>query len=219
MPKKTKYTRETVIEAGLEQLKEFGWEGITPKLVAKKLGASTMPIFSHFATMDELKEAILDRAWEILTEYALKTYTGAPWVDHAIGYIFFAKDHGLLFNCMNYGKPEDVHKRRYAFWLSVYKELGEDYPAFKGMNAELVGWIRIVRAQLSHGIATALSSGTAPAWSNEDVVKQMMSLCSEIICKGFSEREEEVIKASANLTPELRKKISFMSLTGLSKKT
>ncbi len=48
MPKKTKYTKATVIEAGLEQLKENGWEGITPKAVANKLGASTMPIFFPF---------------------------------------------------------------------------------------------------------------------------------------------------------------------------
>lgn len=211
MPKKTKYTRDTVIEAGLEQLKEYGWEGITPKLVAKRLGASTMPIFSHFATMDELKEAILDRAWEILKKYALKTYTGDPWNDHAIGYILFARDHGLLFNSMIYGKPEAVKKRRYDFWLSLQKELGEDYPSFKDMSAELVGWIRLIRAQLSHGIAVSLSSGTGPVWTNEDFIKLMMPLCSEIICKGFSEREDEVKKASARLTPEQRKLVSGMS--------
>jgi len=200
-----------VIEAGFEQLKDAGWEGVTPKLVAKKLGASTMPIFSHFATMDAFKEAILDRAWEILTEYALKTYTGDAWVDHALGYIFFARDHALLFNCMNYGKPEEVRKRRYAFWLSVYKELG-DYPAFKGMSAELVGWIRTIRGQLSHGIATAVSSDTAPVWSNEDVIIQMMSLCSEVICKGLSERRDEIKEVSGKLTPEAREKLMGVSL-------
>ncbi len=211
MPKKTKYTRETVIEAGLEQLKEHGWEGITPKLVAKRLGASTMPIFSHFPTMDAFKEAILDRAWDILREYALKRYTDDPWMDHAIGYILFAKDHGLLFNSMIHGKSDEVKKRRYAFWQSLHKELGEDYPGFKGMNAELVGWIRLIRAQLCHGIATSVSSGTGPVWTNDVFIKEMIPICSQIISNGLSEKRDELKKASAKLTQEQRELVSGVS--------
>ena len=97
-----------IIEAGLEQLKDGGWEGLTPKSVAKKLGASTMPIFSHFATMDEFRVAILDRAWEMHKEYVLANYTGDIWVDQGIGYVLFARDHAQLFSCMYYGKLQEI---------------------------------------------------------------------------------------------------------------
>lgn len=213
MPKKTKYTKSTVIEAGLDQLKEHGWEGITPKLVAKRLGSSTMPIFSHFTTMEELKKAVLDRAWEIFTEYTLENYTGDAWVDQAIGYISFARDHALLFNCMHYGKPEEIQKRKFAFWELVYKEL-EDYPPFQGLSSELIGWIRIIRGQLTHGIATSISTGFALVWTNEDVIRQMMPLCSEIICKGLSGKEDEIKQVSANLTPEERAKVNRGMING-----
>jgi len=187
MPKKTKYTKESVIEAGLEQLKEEGWEGITPKLVAKKLGASTMPIFSHFTTMDELRVAILDRAQEIQNEYISRNYTGDAWVDQGIGYVLFARDHGRIFNCMYYGKPEEIRERRLRFWEFASEQLA-GHPAFEGLSAEHVGWIRHTRALLTHGIAVSISAGFAPVWKNEEVIRKMISLCSEILFEGFSAR-------------------------------
>lgn len=203
MPKKTKYTRMAVIEAGLEQLKESGWEGLTPKSVAKKLGASTMPIFSHFATMDEFRVAILDRAWEMHKEYVLDSYTGDIWVDQGIGYVLFARDHAQLFSCMYYGKFQEIRDRRLRFWEFASKQL-EDHPVFEGMRAEHVGWIRHARALLTHGIAVSVSSGFAPVWENEDVIRKMLSLCSEILIEGLSARGGKLDEITRDISPEAR---------------
>ena len=191
MPKKTKFTKEAVIEAGMSQIKDNGWEGLTPKSVAKRLGASTMPIFSHFPTMAALREAILDRAWENLIEYTSRSYTGDVWVDQGVGYVLFARDHGRIFSCMHYGPPAEVQDRRYRFGASISDKL-EDHPSFEGMNAKLVGQIRHLRALLTHGMAVAVSSGLTSLWDNEELVKQMMSLCSEVLCEGLSKREDKI---------------------------
>jgi len=209
MPKKTIYAKATVIEAGLEQLKESGWEGITPKLVAKKLGASTQPIYSHFATMDEFRAAILVRAWEMLVEYVSKSYTGDAWVDQGIGYILFARDHGRLFNCMHYGKPENVRKHRQEFWGIVSKKL-KGYPAFGGLSAEHVGWIRHIRALLTHGIAVTISSGFGPIWEDEEVVRQMIPLCSEIILDGLSNKKDEITEVTSKIPSDARERLFGM---------
>ncbi len=207
MPKKIKYTKETVVEAGLSLLKETGWEGITPKAVAKRLGASTMPIFSHFSTMDEFREALLDRAWEIMKEYVSRSYTGDAWVDQGVGYILFARDHGRLFSCMHYGGPGEVRDRRLRFWLFVSREM-EGYPAFEGMSAEHAGWIRHLRSLMTHGIAVTVSSGMAPIWENDDVIKRMLALCSNVLREGFAQKGDELDEISGRLPVEARKRIS-----------
>ncbi len=207
MPKKTRFTKETVIEAGLKQLKEIGWEGVAPKAVAKRLGASTMPIFSHFSTMDEFREALLDRAWEMLGEYVSRSYTGDPWVDQAVGYVFFARDHGRLFSCMHHGALAEIRERRYRFWIFVSREM-EGSPAFEGMSAERAGWIRHLRALLTHGIAVSVSSGLAPVWANDEVVKRMLTLCSDVLREGMAKRGDELDELSGKISPEARKRIS-----------
>jgi len=210
MPKKVKFTKATVIEAGLNQLAESGWEGVTQRMVAKKLGASTMPIFSHFATMDEFKEAILDRAWAILTEYVLGNYTGDAWMDQGIGYVLFARDHGRLFNCMYYGEIQEIRNRRQRLWAVASGKL-EGHPAFKDMNPEHVGWIRHLRALLTHGIAVSVSSGFAPVFEDEDVVNHMISLCSEILFEGLTKRGTELDKISDKISPESRGRLKGVS--------
>ncbi|MCP4688044.1 MAG: TetR/AcrR family transcriptional regulator [Desulfobacterales bacterium] len=207
MPKKTKFTRETVVEAGLAQLKEGGWEGVTPKAAARRLGASTMPIFSHFSTMNEFREAILDRAWEILKEYVSRSYTGDAWVDQGVGYVLFARDHGRLFSCMHYGAPGEVRDRRLQFWLFVSREL-EGHPSFKGMSAEHVGWIRHLRSLITHGIAVTVSSGLAPIWENDEVIKRMLALCSDVLREGLAQRGDELDEISGKLSMKARERIS-----------
>jgi AcrR family transcriptional regulator len=192
MPPKPKFTREAVIEAGMMQLKDQGWEGLTPKAVAKRLGASTMPIFSHFATMQEFREAILDQAWEIQTEYATRSYTGDVFVDQGIGYVLFAKDHGRLFACMNDGRHREYQLQWYLrFWDVLTKQL-EGYPPFAGMNERHTRWIRYLRSMLSHGIAVSVSSGLGPLWEREEVIERMLALCTEVLCEGLSQRVDQL---------------------------
>lgn len=206
MPKKTKYTRVVVIEAGLKQLKECGWEGLTPKSVAKKLGASTMPIFSHFTTMNDFKTAIMDRAWEMIAEYASRKYTGDTWVDQGIGYVLFARDHGQIFSCMHYGKVEEIIERRMRFWQFTTAQLG-NHPAFEDLPAEHVGWIRHMRALLTHGIAVSVSSGFVGAYDDEKVIRKMISLCSEILIDGLSVRGDQLDEITKRVSPEIRARL------------
>jgi AcrR family transcriptional regulator len=208
--RKTKFSKEMIIKAGLQQLQRRGWEGMTPKRVAKRLGASTMPIFSHFATMDELKEAVLDRAWEMLLEYASRNYTNDVWVDQSVGYIIFARDHGQLFNCMHYGPADKISERRYRFWLALSQQLG-DISYFEGMNTEHIGWARHIRSLLTHGIAISMSTGLSTVWKNDELVKRVMALCSDVLSKGFAQQSDRLDEISAMIPNHILQRINQVS--------
>lgn len=62
MAPKVKFQKEEIIVAALEAVREKGLNGITAREVARRLGVSTRPIFTWYASMDQLRRDVFDRA-------------------------------------------------------------------------------------------------------------------------------------------------------------
>mgnify|MGYP004572234803 FL=1 len=59
MPAVRKVSKEQIIDAVVEVLRDDGFSAINARSVAKKLGCSTQPIYFSFKNMDELKAALI----------------------------------------------------------------------------------------------------------------------------------------------------------------
>lgn len=70
MPAVRKVSKEQIIDAAVEVLRDDGFSAINARSVAKKLGCSTQPIYFSFKNMDELKAALTQRAIELHTARA-----------------------------------------------------------------------------------------------------------------------------------------------------
>jgi AcrR family transcriptional regulator len=101
--------RDSIIEAALELIAEGGWEAVSARSLAARLGASTMPIYSAIGSMEELRKQAFLAAARRLDEAQRKPRTGNEAVDLAVGYVVFARDEPRLF----------------AFILSNQKDIGE----------------------------------------------------------------------------------------------
>ena len=64
MPPSVKVTRDEVIEAAFGITRERGIDAATAREVARELGVSTRPIFTHYDSMDELRHDVYERAKE-----------------------------------------------------------------------------------------------------------------------------------------------------------
>ncbi len=62
MPPKVKFQREQIVAAALEAVREKGIDGVTAREVARRLGVSTRPIFTWYASMDQLRRDVYDGA-------------------------------------------------------------------------------------------------------------------------------------------------------------
>lgn len=62
MPPKQKITIEMLLEHAFKIAEEQGIEAVTSRSVAKSVGCSVQPVFSHFPTMEELRQATFDYA-------------------------------------------------------------------------------------------------------------------------------------------------------------
>lgn len=99
MPPRAKITKEMVINAAFDVARDEGAEHINARTVSKKLGCSTQPVMYHFATIEELKRAVYEKAGDHHTEYLLNISETREDVLLGIGinYIRFAVEEPNLF--------------------------------------------------------------------------------------------------------------------------
>lgn len=69
MPATKKVSREEIIDAAVDVLREGGFDSINARSVAKKLGCSTQPIYLSFQNMEELKAIMSERAIAMHTQH------------------------------------------------------------------------------------------------------------------------------------------------------
>lgn len=102
MPAVKKVSRGEIIDAAVEVLRDGGFSTVNARSVAKKLGCSTQPIYFSFQNMDELKDALTERAVEMHTQRvrdSLRAHYGndSRYSSYGMGFVKFAAEEKQLF--------------------------------------------------------------------------------------------------------------------------
>ena len=72
MPPKAKFTRDQVIQMGLNLVRESGMEALTARALGTRLGSSARPVFTVFQSMEEVQEEVKKSAKALYDEYVQK---------------------------------------------------------------------------------------------------------------------------------------------------
>jgi AcrR family transcriptional regulator len=121
MTQKAFFTREAIVEAAFTLTREKGWAGVTARNIARKLGSSTMPIYSSMKSMDEIEVEVKERAEALMLEYQKREYTENSALNMAVGYVTFARDERNLFRFLFVDKPTEPVRRGDGSGGSVLK--------------------------------------------------------------------------------------------------
>ena len=102
MPAVRKVSKEQIIDAAVEVLRDDGFSAINARSVARKLGCSTQPIYLSFRNMDELKAALRARAIALHTQRvqdSLRAHEGndTRYSSYGMGFVKFAAEEKQLF--------------------------------------------------------------------------------------------------------------------------
>lgn len=102
MPAVRKVSKEQIIDAAVEVLRDDGFSAINARSVAKKLGCSTQPIYFSFRNMDELKAALTERAIQMHTQRvrdSMRIHEGSDsrYSSYGMGFVKFAAEEKQLF--------------------------------------------------------------------------------------------------------------------------
>lgn len=96
---KTKITKEMITDAAFELTKTKGAEKVNARTVAKKLGCSTQPVMYCFATIEDMKRDVYEKADIFHTEYLMNIENPDENAMLCVGqnYIRFAIEEPHLF--------------------------------------------------------------------------------------------------------------------------
>ena len=99
MPPKARITRDMILDAAFDLVRAEGHEALNVRTLAKRLGCSTQPILYNFAAVEELKDAVYQRADEFHTAYILpKGGEGADaLLELGLNYVRFGYEEKHLF--------------------------------------------------------------------------------------------------------------------------
>ena len=159
-PRNMQFGRDEIIEAAFKLVRENGWNGFSVTAVAKAIKSSTMPIYSQFANVRELEDAVCLKAMVLLKECMLIDRTGDRWIDQAISYVRFAEEEKFLFRCMWDGRNVELCKEMGSDLNAFIAATLADYPLFKGLEELELNMIRMSRMMFAQRVAYWLNTNS-----------------------------------------------------------
>lgn len=97
MPPKVRVTKEMILEAAFQLVRDEGAEGLNARSVAQRLNCSTQPVMYNFTTVEQLRQAVYAKADEYHSRYLLQTDGENPMLAIGRNYIRFAVREPQLF--------------------------------------------------------------------------------------------------------------------------
>ena len=172
------YTRERVVEAAFELIREGGWSSVTARSIAQRLGSSTMPIYSHLRSIAEVERALRAKARALLKEFQSRPWTDDVLLDLAFGYIAFARDERYLFRFLYIDRPDVVAEGELSGMEGFFDQEYADRPEVSDAVAAVGPGLDALAEHswiFTHGLAMLLSSGSIGKCSDERILQLLQN--------------------------------------------
>lgn len=99
MPPKAKITKEMIVDVAFSIIQREGVEKVTARSISEQLNCSTQPVLYYFATVEEIKKVVYEKADEYHSGYIMnmeRDYEN-PMLAIGMNYINFAIEERNLF--------------------------------------------------------------------------------------------------------------------------
>ncbi len=178
MPPSVSFTKEQIVEVAYRLSVEAGVEALTIRTIAHSLGSSIAPIYSNFASLEEVKAQVMQKAFAWLEQYTEKAYSSSRFLNIGLGLLDFARDNKLLYRSLF------INNNDYAYLVKEFfdrnlKEAGQDHMLDELDADEKKRVLEKIRL-FTHGLATMICSGNMQDRS-EEYTRQLLKDAGEDI--------------------------------------
>ena len=181
VPPKVKFTKDEIVQAALEVARKKGAAGVTTRDIAAVLGVSTRPVFTHFRSMQELRQAMQDAAKEICFGYLNEGLRAKiPFYGFGTQYIRFAREEPELYRMLflgGDGAPEAMRETQKIAEASICRFYEMNAAAAERYFRDL--WLPV------HAMATLIVTGGCTY--SDDEINVILSEISLAVCKAIKE--------------------------------
>ena len=157
MPPKVKITETEIVQTALDLLRKSGEQTVNARSIAAALNCSTQPIFSNFATMEKLQEAVYIAARTLYYDFIKREVESGAYPQYkafGMAYIRFAKEEKeifkYLFMCDRNGKDLTPTEDFEASVKIIMTANGISQESATRMHMEMWAFV--------HGIATMFAT-------------------------------------------------------------
>ena len=159
MPPKVKTSKETILSTAVEIVRTQGEQALNARAVASVLGCSTQPIFSNFATMEELRLAVANEADTLYNHFIRREVESGeypPYKASGMAYIRFAKEEKELFKLLFMrDRAGEETPKEFVIGQPVEGILHNT----TGLDGEMAKLFHLEMWAYVHGIATMYATG------------------------------------------------------------
>ncbi len=162
MPPKVRIAKDDIISTAVELVRGQGEQAINARSIAAALGCSTQPVFSNFATMEELRESVIVAAYEKYVNYLkgeIENGRYPPYKAYGMAYIRFAKEERELFKLLF------MRDRTGEDMSAVSPDFDESAKMIMNANGVSLETARLIHLEMwtcVHGIGTMLATSFFP---------------------------------------------------------
>ena len=161
MPPKTRISKDKIIHAAIEVIRQSGFENINARTVSGQLHCSTQPVMYQFSTIDAMKRAIYAQVDQLHSEYLMKIPPEQdPILGIGLNYIRFAAEEPQLFRFLfqsGYAEESSLLE------MVDSEELNPVLAAMQegsGLSMEKTREVFLTVALFAHGYASIIANNT-----------------------------------------------------------
>ncbi|WP_418886866.1 cysteine-rich KTR domain-containing protein [Johnsonella ignava] len=186
MPAKKQISKENILEAAIDIIRQNGVNALNARNIAEKLKCSTQPIYLSFSGMDELKISVFQEAIKIYQKFISEEMSRSeypPYKSYGMSYVHFAKKEKELFQFLfmcDRSKEKDREFNEMLFLLMDNNKM--DYKTASKIHMEM--WL------FGHGIATMLA--TSYINLDDETISNYMSDVYQGVRYLYNTKQEEI---------------------------
>jgi AcrR family transcriptional regulator len=186
MPPKPKFAKEDIVEAAFSIVREHGWEALTQRAIAQKLNASIGPIYSYHKSMNNLEEAVIEKAYELLLHYSINSRGEKGLSFPSLGYVLFAKNEKKLFKCFFNEKYTETHKKYSQRMWQILREAVKDNPDYSQLSERQKEGLHQNIVIFCYGLAILINISFYDEFTDEEICALILN-AKRMFVEGFKD--------------------------------
>ena len=174
MPPRKQFPSDAVVEAGFQVLRKKGSKGLTSRNVARRLKASSMPVYSSFGSMRKFETAVIGKVRDLLLEYTSRPYTELLFLNMGVGLATFARDEPTLYRAM-FLERGDFREIIDELLATLCDRLGDD-PKFSDMPHDNRMALLTKMWIYTHGLSALICVGVMEDTSDAFIISSLRAV-------------------------------------------
>lgn len=205
MPRKPKFTKEEVLHSAFDVARKQGLDAVTASSVAANMGYTGSSLFTHFESMDEIRQEVHLMAKQKAIDFFEGSIDYFPaFKELGMRWIRFAQSEPNLYRMLFAGNPfthtQDVAKEFEGIFEPIRKEVEKTFELTENQATRLMSGC-ITQA---NGIALAIINGFGEDYTEERLSEDFSNICIGMVLL-FKTKDE-------TLTMESAKKIASLTV-------